>query len=255
MWAVLGWTATCSSSGIWVPSEESSCGCTCWKGPNFTHIGGMFAASLSPWEWSPNPSSTGISSDPFPVQSRLLSFQFLLKLCVGSGCQGGCWMYGFAQEGVLLFHPQAGRRRWISGVLILFGMSWQGLQQAAQVQDGISGLVSTEVTPAASMEQNPSALLAPWAVRESAGSALGFSWLSWSRPWAKSVALPLLPSWVQRKCEGAAELMVQRFSNLGGLYVALNKEFNMASHVQLSVLPAGLRQSLGQTSDRASSIM
>lgn len=58
----------------------------------------------------------------------------------------------------------------------------KGLQQAAQVQDGISGLVSSGVTPAASVEQNPSALLALWAVRESAGSALGFSWLSWSRP-------------------------------------------------------------------------
>lgn len=67
-------------------------------------------------------------------------------------------------------------------MLILLGMSCQGLQEPAQVRDGISGLVSTGVTPAASAEQNPSVPFAPRAVRESAGSGLGFSWLSWSRP-------------------------------------------------------------------------
>lgn len=100
-------------------------------------------------------------------------------------------------------------------MLILLGMSWQGLQQAAQVQDGISGLLSAGVTPAALLEQNPSALLALGAVRASAGSGLAFPWLPWSRPGAKSVGLALLPSWVQRKCEGAAEPVVQHFSSPG----------------------------------------
>lgn len=37
--------------------------------------------------------------------------------------------------------------------------------------------------------------------------------------------------------------------------MAVNKEFDMVSHVEPSVLPAALRQDLGQTSDRASLIM